>query len=207
MLQIRKIPRIRKFGDFSLFGILSARSHATDNGLRHIDSPFRMLRTRVVSNLKAALSVGRDVTRPKARLQFRSGDTHMKFEATFLTAPGTGRNTAGKFYIAIAGQKACFTMHGPNNPNSSGTVTDLADTRAVKAKVREKLRKSYTQVDPAGISKAARDRLIAELRKRRPELAGLSFRIERDGIEFSPTAGGTARAPRSVKSPIRDMWF
>jgi len=132
----------------------------------------------------------------------------MKIDVAFLIAPGRGQNTDGRFYIMVAGAKTSFTIHGPNNPGASGTVTQVKDERAAKKKLHEKERRGYSHTDPSNIAAGARKTMIAEIAKAYPEIAGQSYQIQNGEIVFSDSTGPEkSRRPRSVASPIKDMWF
>lgn len=131
----------------------------------------------------------------------------MKIKATFLLRPGNGNNKAGAFYIAIDDPAVHITIHGPNNPNASGTVTQVKDQRAIRSKVREKTRKNYDVILPTGISRGALQTAVEKIQDAYPKLKNINPSFEEDGIVFSGMPSGTTTRPRTNTSKLSDMWF
>jgi hypothetical protein len=133
----------------------------------------------------------------------------MHIPVNYLLAQGSGQN-AFKFYIAVADGAANFTINGANTPNGSGQVNELASAGAVATKLRQKL-KEYHRVGYDRINPAAMNTLAQTLQRLRPELRGLKYKFNDNGVDFetgvaAADKASTSSRPKSAKKIVHD-WF
>lgn len=131
----------------------------------------------------------------------------MKIDAKFLLRPGNGNNAAGAFYIALDDPKVHITIHGPNNQNASGTVTQVKDQHSVRKKVREKTRKNYTEVSPSSISSGALQNAVEHIRKAYPSLKDAEAKLSINCISFDVGEPASTARPKTNANKLSDMWF
>lgn len=128
----------------------------------------------------------------------------MHVQIDFLTAPGSGRNTSGKFYIGIRDTRCPHIIYGANTQSGSGTKKKHASVASVEKKLREKRAAEYSNATPGQINAAAKQTVIDILTASIPGLDASSAQWQNDGVTFggAPTKVRPKRTRRNIHAWI-----
>lgn len=139
----------------------------------------------------------------------------MDARLTVLFAPGRGRNTKGRFYVAIEAPNLSGALYGAANPGARGTWKAYA-SGPLGAKVREKLGKDYDKCHIHMLGKEAQKEIVRLVRNAAgisPDKVarfedgpdGLTRRVVFDGADAAPPGPAPTRPKRGRK--LQHAWF
>ena len=114
-----------------------------------------------------------------------------------LLAPGSGSNTAGKFYIGIRDAKCACIVHGANTANGGGTTKKHPSVESVNQVVRTKLRGDYKQIKHVMLNDAAKNTVLNIVCRAYPGFDPMDAQWTDAGITFGASAPKQTRPKKN----------